>query len=285
MSHRSNPSACVQAVLATLTFGLAAARADPISDAHRLSANPDTPVMSFFWRNKTHATVGGIVPLLIPGETGGWLLQLSASVQLDNSILNPLPNNYWRGLLGVELGYRFALRPGLPASIALLVQHESDHETRFSTVNANTPFGFFDLNSVGLLFDLSFRPASQRVTVSALTRLHVATCTVSPTLCATEGQRWGSQTAEGLFEIVWDGPASKPVAGHWRPVVSFLADKVLPHGLVAEEHRFVAHAGVWVPTEHRGTFEFYALGWIGNEVGYLRSRRITEAGLGFRWSP
>ena len=115
-------SACVKAVVAVLALGLTAARADPISDARRLSANPDTSAMSFFWRNKTHATLGAEIPLLLPEDTGGWSLRLSASVQLDNDLPNFLPNNYWRGLVGAELGHRFSLGPGLLANIAFLIQ-------------------------------------------------------------------------------------------------------------------------------------------------------------------
>jgi hypothetical protein len=275
----------VKAVVAVLALSVTAARADSILDAHRLSANPDTAAMSFFWRNKTHATLGAEIPLLLPEDTGGWSLRIAASVQLDNDLPNFLPNNYWRGLVGAELGHRFSLGPGKLASIAFLIQHESDHETKYRAVRADTPFGFYDLNSIGLHGDLSFRLASQQVTVSAQTRLHVLTCTVNAVVCASGSEGWGSQTGEEILEAVWDGPASPPVNGQWRPVVSIVADKLFPHGLVSEEHRFIAHAGLWLPTEHRGNFEFYAIAWTGNDVGFPRHRRITEFGLGFRWTP
>lgn len=285
---------CFSLVAALVIVGSGVAVADPLSEARRLSANPDTPVMSLNWRVHLHGSVGAEIPILVEDETGGFGLRVPAMIEVYNTVNNVLPNNYWRGLLGLEFGYRVSsVAQRLPGSaLTLEVHHESDHQTlqliqdfgRLVPDN-RTPAGFFDLNSVGLRLDVPRTLARQQWVFSGTGRLHIISCNLNPIVCGSGLQGYGSETFEGLLQAVWTGPATPSRRSHWRPTASVFANWLVPNGLIHDERRLVLNAGGWVRTERRGMLQVYALAWFGNTVGYFRDQRVAQVGAGFRWTP
>jgi hypothetical protein len=281
------------ALVAVLAFARSA-RGDEFLDARHLSANPDIPATVLVWRDHLRGAVGLDIPVFQTGGRDQIELRIPVMVELSNIVDNVIPNNYWRGLLGIELGYRFsAVGPhGEDLRLALFLQHESDHETvdlvryfQGPVTNTDAPVGFYEFNSVGLRGDLPFHLRGQNFAVAATAKLHVLSCNVNLILCASGADGWGSQTFEGSGEVSWSGWAPASDTGRLMPFVSLYADWLAPNGLVREEHRVVANLGVWIRTATRGTLVLFGIAWFGNDVGYLRDQRVTQVGGGLRWTP
>jgi hypothetical protein len=269
-----------------------AAAADSFSDERHLSASPDVSAAGLAWRGHLRGIIGVDIPL-IEGTDAPVEVRLPVMVELHNIVDNVTPNNYWRGLLGIEVAHVFG---GVAAAgdlrLAFQIAHESDHETvdlvRYfgqPVVDNSAPVGFYQFNSVALRGDWAFVAGGQRLVVSATARLHLLSCNVNLVECASGSGGWGSPAFEGIAELVWEGWKQPPASGRWQPFGSLFADWLAPNGLVREEHRAVANAGAWVRTATRGEFALFLVGWLGNDVGYLRDQRVTELGLGFRWTP
>lgn len=260
--------------------------ADPIDVADKLSADPDYPAVGLSFRDHPGATVGAPVPVIGDGGSG-WTLRVPIMVELHNRLNNVAPNNYWRGLIGVEAGYRFdAPNPRLGhARLVLRLNHESDHATWGVAVkHDDQSLGFYEFNSLGAGGSIPFAWLTQTFVASAETRIHLVTCNTNLGRCGTGVDGWGSVGLELRGELVWPGPSSG-VPGRWSPMAALFIDWLPPHALIRTERRLVAHVGIYLPTERRGTFELYLLGWWGNDVGFLRQQRIAQTGFGVRWSP
>jgi hypothetical protein len=265
----------------------AAPPADALIDvADVLSADPDRAELSIGFRDQLGATVGAEVPVLGDGGAG-FNLRVPVMVELHNRLPNATPNNYWRGLLSVVLSYRVALGDPLlgPARLSVRLFHESDHVTWGSAVeNPEASLGFYEFNGLGLGGALPLQVGGQRLVFSAEARLHLVTCNLSTTLCGSGAQGWGSPGFEGRAGVVWPGAGAGAVGG-WSPMAALFLDWLAPHALIRTERRLVVHLGAYLPTERRGTFQVYLLGWWGNDVGFLRRDRIAQAGIGLGWSP
>jgi hypothetical protein len=259
------------------------ALADNLSDAQRVSASPDVPAIGVGWRGYLFGQAGGVVPVYVPSGPG-FAVDIPALIQLTNDRNDPAPNDYWRGLIGLEVAYRRAVTSAGLASLALQLQHESDHETRHTNKDASAPYGFYQLNSVGLQGDLPFDAWGQRVTASLTGRFHYVTCTDTLN-CANANGGFASKTVEGIAQLIWDGALSRPERYHVRPVVAVYLDGILANGFARGEQRLVLNAGAWCPTVKDGILELFALAWLGNDVGYLRANTIRQVGVVLRWSP
>lgn len=268
--------------------------AGPLEDARHLSANPDNPQMSIGWRGQMRAMLGGELPAVGDPDVGGIFLRVPASVELHNVVNNATPNNFWRGLLGLSVGYQLPPGTRFPngGSLALQLQHESDHETvdlfrYFGTpvVSDTAPVGYFQFNSLGLRADAPFQPVGQAVVATVVARFHMLSCNVNLVLCANGRKGYGSQAFEADVEAAWTGRAGTPESGRFRPLVALYGSILTPSALIHEEHRVALNAGTWLPTRKRGNFELYLQAFAGNDVGYLRDRRVTQWGAAFRWAP
>lgn len=258
----------------------------PVDLAEALSADPDRAALSLSFRDQLGATVGAEVPVVGDGDPG-FNLRVPVMVELHNRLPNATPNNYWRGLLAVVLSERFALAdPRLgPARLSLRLFHESDHITWGGAVeNPEASLGFYDFNGLGVGGALPLWAGGQRFVLSAEARLHLVTCNVSATLCASGAQGFGSPGFEGRAEVVWSGGGAPP-KDRWSPMAALFLDWLAPHALIRTERRLIVHVGAYLPTERRGTFQVYLLGWWGNDVGFQRRNRIAQAGIGLGWSP
>jgi hypothetical protein len=249
-----------------------------MAEGRRLSASPDSPVFSLGWQSHLHATLGADLPVF-GGDGPGFVLRIPAMVELHNVVDNAAPNNLWRGLLGVELGYRFALW-----SLGFQIQHESDHETADlarHVPSVAAPAGFYQLNSVGLHVEVPLVLAHERVIASAVARFHVFSCNVNVARCASGV---GSRTVEASAEVVWSGGAGPRATGALEPVIALHVDWLVAAGLLRDEHRFILDVGAWLRTEGRGMIQLVAIGWLGSEVGYIRGERVRNLGVAFRWT-
>ena len=272
----------------------ALAHADPLPDGRALFADPDQPGMGLAFRAHLRAMVGAEIPVVgEPAETG-LFLRLPAAVELHNLVNNATPNNYWRGLFGIALGYRWCAGQGWRSSaLALEVQHESDHETvdlvRYfhgDTRAPDAPVGFLQFNAVGLAVSTPWQFAKGQQFLTRLrTRFHILSCNLAVERCASGQGGYGSSAFEARLDAAWMGGLAGEADGRWRPFAALHLEWLPPHALVGEERRAVMNAGGWVRTLRRGLFEFFLTGWAGNDVGYLRSQSALQLGAGFRWSP
>jgi hypothetical protein len=265
--------------------------ADPVADARRLSANPDSTVLGLSWVQHLRGQLGATLPAWGDDDTSSLTVRIPAMVELSNEVNNAVPNNDWRGLLSLEVGYHFnpSSTLGSRAAVSLEIHHESDHTTVDLLRGVGTPgsthlVGDFQVNTVGVRGDVPWIAWGQQFVVSLLPRLHVLSCTKDPVLCARGTDGWGSQAFEALVEAMWTGSGSPPEPGHFRPFASMSGDLIFPNGLVAREARLNLDAGTWVRTRKRGEFQFYALAWFGNQAGFLRQETIATVGGGFRWT-
>jgi hypothetical protein len=264
-----------------LLLGAMPARGDPLSEARRLSADPNTPATGATWRAYMHGSMGGAIPLLGDDEDR-LTLRVPLMVELSNRIGNVLPNNYWRGELALAVGLRVPLF-GRTGQLTFEVHHESDHRTTQANDAQDLPRGFLQLNSIALSAARPFWVAGQPVVPKLTARLHLVTCTKAVDLCSSGDEGWGSTAFEASGELTWTGAPAKP--NTIRPVASLFFDLLLPHHLVRRESRIVGNFGAWIHTRRRGDFEVYGIVWLGNDVGYTRATALHQLGVGARWIP
>jgi hypothetical protein len=276
-----------------LTFA-GTSRADAVADARRLSADPDNEALGIGWSGHLRGQLGGVLPAWGDDDTSAFTLRVPAMVELYNEINNVVPNNYWRGIISLEVGYHrpASSRVGSRAAVTFEIHHESDHETvdllRYYSrpiVGDSAPVGYLQLNTAGIRVDLPVTIARQQFVFTVLPRVHVLSCTANLVLCANGTEGWGSQSFESFVQAVWTGGAEAPVPGRLRPFASLAGDWILPSALIREETRLTLNAGIWIRTQKRGAFQFFFAGWLGNDVGYHRERNIALGGVGFRWTP
>jgi hypothetical protein len=261
-----------------------AAEVEPLPDPVHLSADPDTPAMGASWRGRSHALAGADIPLYVAPNPKGFLVNLLGSIQLDNREPNAIPNNTWRGLLGVHVEYRLPLAKGGVLRLGGLVDHESDHETRyFPADQPQNPIGFYNRNSVAAraIWEIPLR--NQRLTVKAVSRLHVATCNILPDVCAQRSHWGGSRTVELSLEAIWEANGGAHPTGRWGPFAALFLERLFPNGLVTPEARVVSQGGVWIRMPV-GMFQVFGILWFGNDAGYLSHDHVHEIGLGLRWT-
>jgi hypothetical protein len=270
-----------RALVVGLVLGAAAARAGPLADADALAADPDVPAFALSIRDYTGATVGARVPLA-GEEADRWSLRLPMLVELHNGVGNLAPNNFWRGMIGVEVNLRATGEWAPRWTLAFF--HESDHATWGTGVAGRADYGFLELNSLSAAVAWPEEWGGQRWTLSADVRLHLVSCTVGAVECSSGVLGWGSFGLETRGGLVWLGGAEHP-AGRWMPTAALFLDWLPPHDLIRTERRLVVHAGAYLRTERRGLFTIFVMGWVGNDVGLNRRDRIAQMGVAFRWAP
>jgi hypothetical protein len=120
----------------------------PRAIARSASASRDTPVLEYAYGPRAQASIGA-EPGLVAIETPDVVTRvgLYAMVALENATDTRFfpPGELWRGLVGASIAWelpraaRAWLGPGADLEIALVVGHESDHETSDSTAQLETP--------------------------------------------------------------------------------------------------------------------------------------------------
>ena len=73
-----------------------------------------------------------------------------------------------------------------------------------------------------------------------------------------------------------------PVQGRWYFFLSAHGGGIVPVGDVIQELRAALHAGFYSRTAV-GLWQFFALGFFGNDVGIDRETIVYQGGAGVRW--
>jgi len=85
-------------------------------------------------------------------------------------------------------------------------------------------------------------------------------------------------------DLMLDAGGARPVKGKWYVFGSVHGAGIVPNGDLIRELRTSLNFGVW-SRSRLGMWQFYALGFFGNEVGIDRGNTVTQGGVGIRWVP
>jgi hypothetical protein len=255
-------------------------------DARLLSAAPDAPITSFGWRGAVRTKVS--IPISIVGgqeKARGFLLRLLPLIELHNALDSPqfIPHEQWRGRLGIEGGWRWQLGLRAPAdsalSLALGVEHESDHQTR---PYAARSYEAVVLNDVVVRGELTTRLGGVGLTGALIERVHFLTCTTAASSCAS-GDR-GSASFETGLEAVADWDGLQLGEQRLRPYAALALSWLLENDRARRERRLALRAGICLRHAASGLWQLYFQLLAGNDVGIERDEEVLHVGGGIAWS-
>ena len=144
-----------RALLLAAFLGPATARAadvvwlpPPRAISRTTSASRDAPVLEYAYGPRAQASIGaeaGVIALAHPDFVTRFGFYAMAALENATEAKFFPPNELWRGLVGVSAATelprlaRAWFGPGSDLEVALVVGHESDHETANSVVDLGTP--------------------------------------------------------------------------------------------------------------------------------------------------
>ena len=253
-----------------------------VTVVEQISASPDAPAFGFIWRGQApRAILAAALPLVgaAPDATLG--LRLTPFVEIYNNPGSPLilPNENWRGRLSAEFWQLWGGNPtsqGAWFRTGIAYEHESDH----SSERADEPklvSAFRTLNDLNLRLTASTASANKFVLTAELdSRLYVFSCT-QPDVDCLDYLR--AVSYGGSFELT----SQLRFAGDWYGFWSTQLSWIVPSGELVRELRLVSHLGVW--KRRAGTWQVFALGYVGSDVGIYRETSLRQVGVGIRWAP
>lgn len=252
------------------------------------AVTPNAPVVSLGWVGSLRASVG--LPIVIYAERPGWIVRLSPLVELyDRDTFGGFPYEYWRGVLGLEVGHRHVLAidgGALALSGALSLDHESDHET-VNTVSAAGPMGrystFLYTNAVSLHGDAALVLDELSLAARLTVGTHVFSCTRADLACDLDAGTGGQSAALALDVVLRTGASDDrdriqlcgAIHGGWTASA----------GRMIEEARLRAQAGPCVRFTGVGEWSLLAQLALGSATGMQRGHQEVTAGGVVRWSP
>lgn len=247
--------------------------------SHLLSANPDTPGVTFVWRGQLRGTLGVRVPIVGKPQQPRFSMAIVPLIELYNqtgsSVL--LPNEGWRGQLGIQAGWLWGELPtGRRYVLGGLVRHESDH----ATDRADAPGAALQFNEVTIIGAVQLPQPRMMVRVEARARALVSSCTDIETVCS--GLK-GNASFGAEADLMLDAGGAEPIRKRWYFFSSVHAGAVVPHRQVIRELRTTLHVGVFVPVKF-GVWQLFALGFFGNDIGIYRGNVVYQGGAGVRWT-
>ncbi len=250
---------------------------DPQS--HLLSANPDTPGVTFMWRGQLRGTLAARVPLVGRPQRPGLMMAIVPLIELYNQQGSGevLPNEGWRGQLGLSAGWLWGERPTERRYLlGGYVRHESDH----ATAGTDAPSEALQFNEVTLLGAVQLPQPRLMVRVEVRARALFSSCTDIQSTCrGIKGD--GSFGSE--VDLILDLGGAEPIRKHWYFFSSVHGAGVVPNGQVIRELRTTLHVGVYVPVKF-GVWELFGLGFFGNDIGIYRGDTVYQGGAGARWT-
>jgi len=245
-----------------------------------LSASPDAPQIAFFWSGHLRGKVSARIPFIGGLQEPGFSMALLPLVELQNQDGSdqPLPNESWRGRLSLQGAWTWGEHPDAPrSSLGLAVEHESDH----ATAAAEAPENSLQLNDVAVLGAVQIPKPRLIIRIDTQAVAYVFSCTNIDADCKDFA---GSTSFGGLMDLILDAGGARPHRGKWYAFGSLHGAAIVPNGDMIRELRTTLNAGVWTRSR-LGMWQFYALGFFGNEVGIDRGNTVTQGGIGVRWVP
>ncbi len=248
--------------------------------SHQLSASPDAPQMAFYWSGHLRARLSARIPFIGGLQEPGFSMALLPLIELQNEDGSDqaLPNENWRGRLSIQGAWTWGEDPAAPRfSLGGAIEHESDH----ATARSDAPDVSLQLNDVVLLgaVQIPKRRLMIRLDMQAVT--YVISCTDIESACRDFS---GSTTFGGIADLMLDAGGAAPVKGKWYMFGSVHGAGIVPNDDMVRELRTSLNFGVWTRSR-LGMWQFYALGFFGNEVGIDRGNTVTQGGVGIRWVP
>lgn len=245
-----------------------------------LSASPDAPQMAFFWSGHLRARLSARIPFIGGLQEPGFSMALLPLIELQNEDGSDqaLPNENWRGRLSIQGARTWGEEPDAPRfSLGGAIEHESDH----ATARADAPDVSLQLNDFAVLGAVQIpRPRLMiRLDMQAVT--YVISCTDINASCLDFA---GSTSFGGIADLMLDAGGARPVKGKWYMFGSVHTAGIVPNRDMVRELRTSLNFGVW-SRSRLGMWQFYALGFFGNEVGIDRGNTVTQGGVGVRWVP
>lgn len=245
-----------------------------------LSASPDAPQIAFFWSGHLRGRLSARIPFIGGLQEPGFSMALLPLIELQNQDGSgqALPNENWRGRLSLQGAWTWGENPRAPRfSLGLAIEHESDH----ATARSEAQDGSLQLNDVALLGAVQVPKRRLIIRIDAQAVPYVFSCT---DIQATCGDFEGSTTFGGIVDLMLDAGGAEPVRGKWYMFGSVHGAGIVPNGDMIRELRTSLNFGVW-SRSRLGMWQFYALGFFGNEVGIDRGSTVVQYGVGARWVP
>jgi hypothetical protein len=248
--------------------------------SHELSASPDAPQMAFYWSGHLRARLSARIPFIGGLQEPGFSMALLPLIELQNQDGSDqaLPNENWRGRLSIQGAWTWGDEPDLPRfSLGGAIEHESDH----ATARSDAPDVSLQLNDVVLLGAVQIPKPRLMIRLDMQAITYVISCTDLESACRDFS---GSTSFGGIADLMLDAGGARPVKGKWYMFGSVHGAGIVPNDDMVRELRTSLNFGVWTRSR-LGMWQFYALGFFGNEVGIDRANTVTQGGVGVRWVP
>lgn len=238
------------------------------------TADTEAPRFGATYRGAARARFGATLPVYIPERSGGVRLTLGPLLELHNDPkpASWLPSENWRAKLRVAASYRFRQTDAF-TDVGFALEHESDHTTARFDPDAE-PW-FLSLNDLALEGRRFQSWGALTLYANLALRMYVATCT---RLLSCDRSFDGDTTWGSAGNLTLTTPLQ------WaslHPFFALHAAHIAPHGVAIAERRLVLHGGIWGNSANLG-FEFYVLGFWGNDTGFRRGDTVYQLGLGTR---
>lgn len=261
------------------------ANAEPPSTIlpEQIGASPDTPAFGFLWRRAPRVTLAASIPLAgaPPSATLGFRLIPFVELHNNPGSTTPVPNENWRGRVSVE-GWKVWRTGSSPEETPWLrISASLDHESDHGTIRFDSPppqFAFHTLNDLALRMEASALEIGPIITSIRLdSRLYYFSCTQPGVDCIAH---LGSTSYGGELDFTSQLRLKEGWSAFWSASLSW----ILAHQELLQELRLVSHLGLW-KRGPSGMWQFFVLGFVGNDVGVNRDVSYQQIGIGIRWVP
>jgi len=245
-----------------------------------LSASPDAAQIAFFWSGHLRGRLSARIPFIGGLQEPGFSMALLPLIELQNEDGSDqaLPNENWRGRLSLQGAWTWGEDPAAPRfSLGGAIEHESDH----ATARTDAPDVSLQLNDVAVLGAVQVPKPHLMIRLDMQAVTYVISCTDINAACVDFA---GSTSFGGIVDLVLDAGGARPVKGKWYLFGSVNGAGIVPNGNMIRELRTSLNFGVW-SRSRLGMWQFYALGFFGNDVGIDRANTVTQGGVGVRWVP
>ncbi len=249
--------------------------APDLTPARAFAADADAAAFGMLYRDSVRAQLGAALPLFGDGAHDGLGLELAPLVELHEPrhSTQPLPSQYWRARLPLELSWGWST-VSTRYRLGVVLEHESDHESS----HAYSKAGFLALNDAALSLRAGYALGDYQLFAGARARLYVVSCTRARSRCQNFR---GDSSAGAQLDLLLLGPSWG--RSRLRPLLAASGFGILSNAGVAGESHAELHLGIALPMRWLD-LQAFLLAYTGNDVGILRGLRVTELGVGMRLS-